>query len=170
MLFVLGWLLLGGTAALARPGDDLHLTITLIRGEHSKDSSETTQKIAINGTAAGYDLTFSGRPNPSNKPEHRTVTLTNDEMKSLKKLVDQHRWESGIEKHEFKGPDTMNYFSITVTKGSGSKENSLVITGMPRHPMVRPDPSFRFADPLIAEVFRILREHDPEINYVSVVD
>lgn len=169
-LLLLLFLVLTGSAAVAAPAADLRLTITLTRGERSKDSQAVERKITIDGTVATYDVTFSGRPDPANQPQHRTVTLSNDEVKNLKKLVDQYRWQQGIEKREFNGPDTVNYFSLAVIRGSGSKENTLLIMGMPRHPLVRPDKSFIFADKLLVEVFRIMHEHDPEITYVSVVD
>lgn len=167
LLFALSVFLL--SPVVARAGDDLQLTITLTRGEHSKDSSETVRKVIINGQDAVFEISYSGRPNPANQPVRKSVSLTADEIKGIKKLLDQRRIQ-GTEKRNFGGPDTVNYFSITITKGSGSKEASLLIMGMPLHPMVRGDAAFRYADQLIVELFRILHEHDPEIVYVSVVD
>ena len=154
--------------AMGRTDGKLELSLTLIRGERSKDSHSTTQKVRISGDQAAFDLSFHGRRGPHQKPLQRSVTLTKAELKSIEKLLGQHTWLRE-EKREFVRFGAMNYFSIGIGVGSGEKARNLLLTGTPGHPEIRSDEKYKYVDQLVTEIFRILHQHDSDIEFSAVV-
>jgi hypothetical protein len=169
VVFILGLALLLAPAIAAHPDDSVTLTIALIRGERSKDSHSTSHKIDISGAQATYDVDYTGRRGPNQKPVHRAITLTQDDLKDLQKVIAQHRWYPS-EHRDFIRAGAMNYFSITVTTVIGGKSYRCDLGGTPNNPVIDGDEKYEYFRSLLTEVFRILHDHDPEIEYVSVVN
>ena len=78
-------LLLSLAAAPVNKSPDLHISITLTRSEHSKDSNSTQTTITLSSNKLVYDEThhgFHARP-----PVHKERTLTTEEISELKRLI-----------------------------------------------------------------------------------
>lgn len=152
--------------ALGHPVGKLELSLTLVRGERSKDSHSTTQKVRISGDQAAFDLSYHGRRGPNQKPVQRTVTLTQADLTSIQKILDQHIWTTD-EKREFVRAGAMNYFSIGIGVGNSS---NILLTGTPGHPEIKADDKYMYANLLVTEIFRILHEHDSDIEFSTLID
>ncbi|MEO6393850.1 MAG: hypothetical protein ABIP75_18500 [Pyrinomonadaceae bacterium] len=155
--------------ALGRPDKKFELSLTLIRGERSKDTHSTTQMVRISGDQATFDLTYHGRRGPNQKPVQRTVTLTKADLKSIEKLLGQHTWFPD-ESCEFVRAGAMTYFSIGIGVGSGEKASNILLTGTPGHPEIKANKKYQYANLLVTEIFRILHEHDSDIEFSAVVN
>ena len=156
------------TAALSRTDEDLELSLTLIRGERSKDSHSTTQKVRISGNQATFDLSFGGRRGPHQKPLQRTITLTKVDLKVIRQRLEEHTWLPE-EKGEFLRTGAQTYFSIAIGFGQGIVSSNILLTGTPGHPDIKTDEKYKYVNRLVTEIFRILHEHDRDIEFSTVV-
>ena len=153
------------TAAQAAVEPDISLSIT--KGEHSKDSHSTTQSIQLKGGQLVYDETYQGRRAPGSKPLHKVLRLKAAEVKSLLEIIRQRELLTSGNK-EFELQEGFNYFDISLQIKADGKDSSITLSGNPRHPDIKTDRLFQNAEALIKEIFRIIQSQDKNLDYRSL--
>jgi hypothetical protein len=154
--------------AAATASDELQLTLTLIKGERSKDSSSTTQTISIKGRELVFDETYHGRRARGGKePLHKVFQLEADELKTLIGIIRQRNLlDSGSK--EFPSAEGYTYFDISLWLKVNGKESSIKLSGKTRHPDIKEDKLYQNTEALVKEIFSILQRKDESMRYRGI--
>src|SRR5262245_60106269 len=77
------------SASVNRQSDDLYLSISLVKSEHSRDSNSSKSTFVVQGNKISYDQTFGGYRPAGSKPVHKQYTLTRRQIADLKRLLEE---------------------------------------------------------------------------------
>lgn len=166
------FLLLDGGASYvaARPTSvDFSLTLTLTRGEHSRDSHSTIDEIKINGNRLSFSRTYYGARASKQKSLSYEFRLTNDELKKLKHLLKDQSLFTSVEK-EF--PDTTRsrrYFIALLEIKRASKSNRIQLSGSSAQSEIKDDALFQRMNNFVHELYGILQKHAPNLDEPDLV-
>ena len=130
-LLLLGFWLPRGAAAPARAAPDplLHLSIYIVRGEHSRDSNSTTTTISVNGASLVYDQSYSGFRASGRKPVHIERELTNDDLRRLESIIDGNKLLKS-KSVKYDTGQTGSYFMGSIDIKLRSSNSSIRLSGM----------------------------------------
>ena len=120
-----------GNKAPARANADpqLHLSIYVVRGEHSRDSNSTTRTITVDGTSLVYDEAYTGFRAGARKPIHIERDLTADDLRRLEAIIDTNKLlKSKSVKYDAGQPGS--YFMGSIDIKLRSSNSSIRLSGM----------------------------------------
>src|SRR5438270_3796470 len=125
----LALLILASPVFAATDNPALHLSLSIIKGEHSRDSNATSTTITINGNHLVYDQRYSGYRAGKREPVHKEAAIRNAEMIRLKALLREKRLlDSAAVMHATNG--TGRYVEVTLNVRLGKRRASIKIAGM----------------------------------------
>jgi hypothetical protein len=167
-LIVLSLLALLLPLATDSPGaDDFSLSVSLTRGERSRDSHSQTTRITLKGRELLYEKSYSGyRGGSRSVPVRKSFTLKEEDLELLKKLVRDNdllttdvlalaEAESGIRR----------YFQFAMRINLDGKKSSIEVSGSREATEIREKQIFRRANALLDALYGILATQDKEIAY-----
>jgi hypothetical protein len=122
-----------GSAAAAPPrasvDPQFHLSVYIVRGEHSRDSNSTTTTITIDGTNLIYDQSYSGFRASSRKPVHKETVLKPEDLSRLEAIIDSNKLlKSKSVKYDTGQPGS--YFMGSIDIRLRSSNSSIRLSGM----------------------------------------
>src|SRR5689334_5563675 len=88
----LGLLLLALPVFSQEPNLSINLSLTVIEGEHSRDSNSTTTTITIKGNHLVYARSYSGYRDKQRQPIHKETVIKNEDMKKLRELISSRKF------------------------------------------------------------------------------
>lgn len=158
--------LLLSPAAVGGGQDGFSLSISLTRGERSRDSHSQTTRITLRGRELLYEKSYSGRRGPRSLPVSKSFSLRDEDVEHLKRLVRDNDLlmsdnlsaavgESGVRR----------YFEIVLDINLDGKKSDIKISGPQSATAIREKQAYRRANALLDGVYKILAEHDKEIGY-----
>ena len=156
--------------SLARKADDLSISITLTRGERSRDSGGMTTTITLAQDQLIYEKTYHGMARARQKPVHREFKVGDEEKKRLIELVRARKLlvsdsieyplaESGIRR----------YFKISVELNLNGKKGAINIEGPTNAARIKEQKLYQNCTALIEEVYAIIHRQDEEISYEELI-
>jgi hypothetical protein len=159
-------LLLPFTAPAHRP-DDFSLSLSLTRGERSRDSHSQTTRITLKGSELLYEKSYSGfRGGARSVPVKKTFRLRDEDRERLKKLV---RDKEFPELYEFSVADepagVRRYFELKLNVTLDGKRSSIVVAGPRTSSRFKEQANFQKTDALLDALYTILAQQDKEIGY-----
>jgi hypothetical protein len=109
----------------------LSLSITVISGEHSRDSNSTTTSIALNGNQVRYQKSYAGYRASRRAAIDKNVQIHDEDLDRIHKLLAENdllRSRSSISPTDQPG----GYVEIdaTIASGKGAKSAVLKFSGM----------------------------------------
>ena len=137
---------------LTKYADDLLISVSVIEGEHSRDSNSSSTTITIKGNNLVYDRSYSGYGARKRKPTHQERKLTADEIDQLKQLIAKERLlvSSSTEQPT---DGTGRYFIVIMNLRVGKKKSAVKVSGMTSR--IEKEPLYKSAKALIDEIDRI---------------
>lgn len=67
---------------------DMTIAVSYLKGEKSKDSHSTSEKISISGTSVSYSVKYSGRKGKNDIDMDKTCEFTEQDLKNIRKTIE----------------------------------------------------------------------------------
>ncbi|HEX8747724.1 MAG TPA: hypothetical protein VF717_11040 [Pyrinomonadaceae bacterium] len=149
-----------------RGPEDFSFSISLTRGERSRDSHSQTTRITLKGQELLYEKSYAGRGGSRSVPVRKSFRLRDEELEQLKKLVRDNELltsdtlaaaeaESGVSR----------YFRIALNINLGGRKSSIEVSGPRNATEIKEKRAYQKANALLDAVYKILAERDKEIGY-----
>jgi hypothetical protein len=157
------------TGAAAPLKETFYLQVTIVTGEHSRDSNSTIRTLTVTGGEVSYKETYSGARSGQRPPVSRRFKLTQQDQADLIALL---RAKNLLVTKGISQTHTQNgrYFQISITSALDGKENSVGIDAAPYATDLKSDPLYQGAANLIEQLYRIINRTDPELRPPNLVD
>jgi hypothetical protein len=137
--------------------DDLHISISLTEGEHSRDSNSTSTAISIDGGKLVYDKSYSGYRANNRTPVHKQIRIKADDIERLKRVIGEkkllvsHRLERPTN-----GPGRYSIAAISIALGK--QRASIRFSG--RISRINNEPLYKSSRALIEEIQQIVEANE----------
>src|SRR5262249_20282556 len=119
------------SSALAFPLDSpkLDVSISIVQGEHSRDSNSSTTTISIRGAALVYDKTYSGYRARVRKPVHIEMKLKREDLIGLQAIIDDRKLlDAHSVEHETGGRG--RFFEASIDLSVRKRHATIKVSGM----------------------------------------
>jgi hypothetical protein len=162
----------GMSVVLARaPAEELFIKITLVTGEHSKDSNSTSTSLTIEGNKLFYEQTYHGFHANRREPVRKQYELTANDRNVLIGLL---REKNLLVNRSLNGssqePVARNYFSLSLNSKLNGKEHSITIDGARDDAKLKETVLYRNSVLLIEHLYKIINRTDPEITRPALIN
>lgn len=154
-------------AVQARGANDFSLSISVTRGERSRDSHSQTTHITLKGRELVYEKSYSGyRGGARSTPVKKSFRITDEDVEQLKKLVRDGNLLTS-DKLEVEGAQggVRRYFEIALNINLDGKKSSVEISGPRSATEIREKKIFKNANALLDAIYKLMVEQDKEIGY-----
>ena len=149
----------------------LHLSISMVTGEHSRDSNSTTTNLTLSEGTLVYERTYWGAHAGRRTPEKRRYKLTNDDLSRLIALLNQSDlWQTKTISKPPQQKGTSFYFELTIRADLKDKQSSISIDGSCSVSDWQDDPTYQKAVSLIDELYRVMRRTDPGLARPQLIE
>lgn len=157
--------------AFGLEADNLEISITLVRGERSRDSGGRRTTIYIAQGGIIYERTYFGMAGGRRKPLRREFKLSDEDKRRLIELIGQ-RMLLVKDSLEYPLPDSgvRRYFKITLQLTLNEKTGAINIEGPANAVEIKAQKLYQNSTALIEEVYRIINKMDEEISYEPLID
>ena len=158
-------LLLPFTAHGRKP-DDFSLSISLTRGERSRDSHSQTTRITLRGRELVYEKSYSGYRGARSVPVRKSFRIKDEDLERLKELVRKGEFPDSYEfavKDEERG--VRRYFALKLDINLDGRKSSIEINGPRNASQIKEKAAYQKANALMEAVYKILGALDKEIGY-----
>jgi hypothetical protein len=147
--------------------DDFSLSITVTRGERSRDSHSQTTRINLKGRNLSYEKSYAGfRGGARSAPVKKSFRLTEQDVEKLKNIVrDKELLTSELLALASADGGVRGYFEITLGINLDGKSSGIGIRGPRGGAAIREKPLYLRANALLDAVYSILSAQDKEIGY-----
>ena len=164
LILLVSVLLMPVTSTNAAAGD-LYIYVSLTKTERSRDSNSRTTNITVSGNKIVYQKVYRGyRRNPI-EPINKEFTITDEQIKSLEKLVRDHNLlTSGSLEYPTTGGGFV-YFEMSLEVKADGQESQIDISGPSKAEGIKAEKLYKNADALLEEIYRIINAQDDEISY-----
>lgn len=154
-------------AAHARKPDDFSLSITLTRGERSRDSHSQTTRITLKERELIYEKSYSGfRGGARSAPVKKRFKIRGEDLEQLKKMVRESNLPDSFElslTNEESG--VRRYFELALNLNLDGKKSSIEISGPRNATQIKEKDVYLKTNALVDAVYRLMVEQDKEIGY-----
>lgn len=157
--------------SLSRQTDDLYLSITMTRGERSRDSGGSTTTITLAQDQIVYEITYSGMVRARRKPVHKEFKLGVEEKGRLIELIRARKLlvEDTI-KYPLANSGLIRYFKISVRLKLNGRTGAITIEGPRDAVKIKDQKLYQNSKALIEEVYKIINLLDEEITYEELIN
>src|SRR5258708_373935 len=131
---------------------DLSLSISVVEGEHSKDSNSSSTTITLKDNNLLFDRSYTGYRASKRKPSHQEIELTEQEIDQLKRLISKERLLVSRATQLPTG-DTGRYIIVTMNLRMGNRKAEIKVSGMTGR--IENETLYKAARALINEIDRI---------------
>ena len=137
--------------------DDLHLSISLTEGEHSRDSNSTSIAISISGGQLVYDRSYSGYRANKRTPVHKQIGIKAGDIYRLKKVIGERKL---LVSRRLEGPTNGpgRYSIAAISIALGKQRASIRVSGTISR--IDNEPLYKSSRALIEEIQRIVEANE----------
>jgi hypothetical protein len=152
--------------------DELHLTVTIVTGEHSRDSNSTVTSLKVDGDTLAYEQSYHGAHSNRRTPvkkEYRLSRKDRDELISLlqeKKLLVSRTVSSKLSDPTNPG----RYFELKIRSRLAGKEHVISIDGPRGAEKLKKERVYEEAVYLIEHLYRIINRTDSDVTIPQLID
>jgi hypothetical protein len=162
----------GMAVVLARaPAEELLVKITLVTGEHGRDSNSTSTSLTIEGNKLFYEQTYHGFHANRRGPVQKQYELTANDRNVLIGLLREknllvNRSLTGSSQNQ----GARNYFSLSINSKLSGKEYSINIDGARDDAKLKQTDLYRDSLLLIEHLYKIINRTDPDITMPALIN
>ncbi len=150
----------------SRASDDLHISVSLVKGESSKDSHSTLTKITIQGSEIVYEKSFRG--GRRREPVNKRYKISDEELRALRQLItEKGLLASDTLELPQERSGVRRYFTIELSLQVGGKSSAIKISGPRSASEIRQKPIYQKADALLEAIFKLITAQDKDAAYES---
>src|SRR5712671_859237 len=157
---VLGFLVTGFafTARASVPGaDDFYLEVTIVTGEHSRDSNSTTSALTVSSGSLAYEQTYQGARSSRRQPVKKEYQLTKEDQDLLIGLL--HKGNLLVTRTISRPPQqkgSSRYFELSIRSRLKGKESVVSIDASPHTSELKLDPFYQGSIAVIEQLYKII--------------
>jgi hypothetical protein len=154
----------------ARKTDDLYVSITLARGERSRDSGGRTATITLAQGRITYEVTYHGMARGRQKPVHKEFNLGDEDKRRLIELLRARKLlVTDSIKYPMAESGVRRYFKIFVQLKLNEKKGEINIEGPTNAVKIKEQKLYQNSNALIEEIYTIIHRQDDEISYEELI-
>lgn len=165
-------LLLAGCARPAAGGGagELHVSVRLTTGEHSKDSGSETTAITVGRDAISWEQTFGGSSRGrSVTARKKSYKLSAADKRSLVGLIESNNLLVTDSIKLPRAASNYRYFEISVDLTVGGKTGAISLSGMRTAAAVRGERLYQNTLALVRELYRIINAQDKSVRFEELI-
>ncbi|MDT4953712.1 MAG: hypothetical protein QOJ02_1850 [Acidobacteriota bacterium] len=148
--------------------DELHVSVVLTTGEHSKDSSSETTTITVERDAIVWERTFSGRRSEKS-PLRKKFRLSPADKRSLLKLIRSNNLLVTDSIEIPRDGSNFRYFEISVDLTLGEKKGAINISGPRTAVKVKEEKLYQNTLTLVKELYRIMNSQNKSMRFDELI-
>jgi hypothetical protein len=151
--------------------EDFYLEVTIVTGEHSRDSNSVTRTITVTPGELTYKETYAGARSNRRTPVSKQFTLTKQDQADLIALL---KAKNLLITKTMSRPPTQKgssrYFELAITSALEGRESSVAIEASPSTSELKTDSLYQGSVSLIEQIYKIINRTDPDIEMPTLVD
>ena len=158
------------TYVLAQAQPDFHLEVTIVTGEHSRDSNSTTRTLTVASGRLVYKETYRGAHAgraPAQK-EFKLATEDEPDLIALLKSENLLRTKTISQPPTQKG--TSRYFELAIFSAFQGKENRVTIEAGPAAEDLKTNSLYQGSVSLIERLYKIMNRTDPDLTAPTLIN
>ncbi len=145
--------------------DDLYISVSLTKGESSRDSNSRRTTITLEGDKIVYEITYQGYGASKRERVHKEYRATAEEIKTLIKVIEEHNLLASDSLEQPAESGLRRYFEITTDLSLNGRKSRTEISAPSGALKIKSEKLYQNSSALVEELFRILNAHDKEIQY-----
>lgn len=151
--------------------DGLYLEVTIVTGEHSRDSTSVTRTLTVSSGELLYEETYAGARSNRRQPVKKKFKLTRQDQEALIALL---KTKNLLVTKTVSKPPTQKgssrYFELAITSALEGKENSVAIEASPSAIELKTDSLYQGSVSLIEQLYKIINRTDPDIAVPTLIE
>src|SRR5712691_5243087 len=152
-------------------GNELYLEVTIVTGEHSRDSNSATSTLTgLSGTLT-YEQTYQGARSNRRQPVKTEYKLTKEDQDLLIRLMNKGNLlvtRTISRPPQQKG--SSRYFELSIRSRLRGKESVVSIDASPNTSELKVDRLYQGAVALIAQLYKIINLTDLDVTIPSQIN
>lgn len=151
--------------------DELYISATLTKGEHSRDSGSRTTKITLTQDRIAYEQAYHGMGANRHKPVNKEFKLNGEDKRRLVELIkERNLLLTGIIEHPTADSGIRRYFEISIQLILNREKGAINIEGPTNAVKIKDEKLYKASAALIEELYRIINRADKNIAYEELID
>jgi hypothetical protein len=151
--------------------DSFHLNVSIVLGEHSRDSNSTTIILTVSGDKMIYQQSYQGAHVGSRAPVKKQYRLTNDQKRQLLALLNEKNlWVAKTISQPPEQKGISRYFELRVRADLKGKQSSISIDGSRTDAALREVTVYKNAISLIDALYGVIKETDPDMQTPRLIE
>lgn len=151
--------------------NNLEISMTLVRGERSRDSGGRRTTISIAQGRIVYELAYFGMAGGRRKPVRKEFKLSDEDKRRLIGLIEERAL---LVKDSLEYPVATSgirrYFKITIELKLNEKTGAINMEGPTSAVEIKEQKLYQNSTALIEEVYRIINKTDEEVSYEPLIN
>jgi hypothetical protein len=157
--------------ALGIGADDLAISITLVRGERSRDSGGSKSTISITQGGIIYEQAYFGMAGARQKPVRKEFKLSDEDKRRLIELIGQRMLlvKDSLD-YPMAASGIRRYFKISIELKLNEKTGAINMEGPTSAVQIKEQKLYQNSTALIEEVYRIIHKMDEDVSYEPLIN
>ena len=151
--------------------DDFYLELTIVTGEHSRDSNSVTRVLTVSAGELTYKETYEGARSNRRRPIKKQFKLTKQDEAALIALL---KAKNLLVTKTISKPPTQKgssrYFELAITSALEGKEHSVAIEASPSAAELKTDSLYQGSVSLIEQLYKTINRTDPDLTIPTIID
>jgi len=153
------------------PQNELGLSVTIVIGEHSRDSNSTAITLTVSSTTLTYEQTYQGARSERHKPVKKEYRLTKHDLEELSWLLkEKHLLVTATLSNPPHQKGYSRYFELSISSRLNGKESTISIEAFPGATDIKTDRLYQGSVSLIQELYKFINRTDPDITAPSLIN
>ena len=153
------------------PKSELSLSITMVTGEHSRDSNSATTTLIVSGDTILYEQSYHGAHSAGRTPVKKEYKLTRANRTELTRMLRTrnllvNRTLSTLAEQDAPG----RYFELKIRSKLNGKEYSISIEGPRSSAKLKQDRIYQDSVYLIEQLYKIINMTDPDVSMPELIN
>jgi len=149
---------------------ELYLSVTMVTGEHSRDSSSTTTSLTVSGDTLIYEQNHQGAHANRLPPVKREYKLTGTELAALTRTLEEKNLlvtRSLLSVSQEDRPS--RYFELKIRAKVKGNQHSITISGPRSGEKLKEDRIYQSSIYLIEQLYKIINKTDPDLAMPELI-
>jgi len=152
-------------------GNELYLEVTIVTGEHSRDSNSATSTLTVLSGTLAYEQTYQGARSSRRHPVKKEYKLTKEDRDLLIGLLNKGNLlvtRTISRPPQQKG--SSRYFELSIRSRLKGKESVVSIDASPNTSELKVDRLYQGSLAVIEQLYKIINRTDPDVTIPSLID
>jgi hypothetical protein len=153
------------------PSEQLSVKVSMVTGEHSRDSNSTSTSLTVERNKLKYEQTYYGYRADRRPPVKKEYEVTANDRAVLIGLLRQknllvNKSLAGLPQE----PSARTYFSLSVDTKFNGQDHSIKIEGGRNDEKLKETDLYRDSVLLIQQLYKIINRTDPDIAMPELIN